>query len=79
MSYTRRAFLGFVWITAGAVVANLFGYLLRLLLARNLTLAEYGLVYSLIALFGLAAVFNQLGLTEAITRYISKYTVSNDE
>lgn len=77
-SYTRKAFYGFAWLTAGAVIANVGGYLLRLLLARSLTVEEYGLVYAIIALFGLVTVFQHLGLDEAVARRISGALVKGE-
>lgn len=74
MTYTRKAAIGFAWIAAGVVIANVFGYLLRLLLARNLGVEEYGLVYAVMATFGLVSIFQNLGLGEAITKYTAAYT-----
>lgn len=79
MTYTRKAFYGFLWVTVAAIFANVFGYLLRLLLARSLTVAEYGLIYSIMALFGLVSLFQHLGLGEAIAKYTSSFTARNDD
>ena len=68
MNRTRAAFYSFLWVGGGTVLANLFGYLLRILLARNLTVAEYGLVYAVMALFGLVSILVHWGLGEALTR-----------
>lgn len=78
MNYTRQAFYGFLWVFAGGILANLFGYLLRLLLARSLSVAEYGLVYAVMAFFGFFALFQGLGLGETIVRYVSSATVHKD-
>ncbi|HIH24090.1 TPA: flippase [Candidatus Woesearchaeota archaeon] len=77
--YTRKAFFGFLFVGVGAVFANMFGYLLRLLLARSLTVEEYGLIYSVMALFGLLSAFYSLGLTEAIAKYTSEFGVKRDD
>lgn len=71
MNRTRAAFYSFLWVGGGVVAANVFGYLLRILLARNLTVEEYGLVYAIMAVFGLLSVFAHWGLAEALTREVA--------
>jgi O-antigen/teichoic acid export membrane protein len=75
MSYTRKAFLGFAWVSIGLLLASLCSYLLRILLARELSVSDYGLVYSVLALFGLVSVFQHLGLNDALVRFSSQYSV----
>ncbi len=77
-TYTRRVFFGVLWLGIASVLANVFGYLLRLLLARTLTVAEYGMIYSIMALFGLVSIFQQLGMEEAMVKYTAKYLVTNN-
>lgn len=72
-NYTRHALLGGAAIFLGMFFGNAFGYLARLLLARNLTPEEYGLYYSVITLFMLVMVLVRLGYNEAITRYTAKF------
>ncbi|MBR9703519.1 flippase, partial [Candidatus Woesearchaeota archaeon] len=71
MNYTKKAFIGVSWTAAGLFMAQVFAYLLRLLLARNLSMEEYGLVYAVIGFFGLVAIFHTLGIGEAITKYVA--------
>lgn len=77
--YTRKAFYGFLWVAIGAFIANLFAYLLRLLLARSFTVAQYGLIYAIIAFFGLLSIFQHLGLGEALARAIASANVHGKE
>lgn len=78
MTYTRKAFYGFLWVTIAVVFSNVFAYLLRLLLARSLTVAEYGLIYAIMALFGLVSLFQHLGLGEAIAKYTATFSARED-
>jgi len=73
-NYTRHALMGGAAIFLGMLVGNAFGYLARLLLARNLTPEEYGLYYSIVTLFMLVMVLVRLGYNEAITRYTAKFS-----
>jgi len=77
-SYTRKAVYGFAWIAFGALIANVFGYLLRLLLARSLTVEEYGLIYAVMALFGLVSILQSMGLGESLVKYASTFAVKDD-
>jgi len=72
MSYTRKAFVGFGTVFVCLVIANILGYLLRLVLARSLTTSEYGLIYAIMALFGFFGMFQTLGLQEALVQRTPK-------
>lgn len=66
-------------MASGAVIANVFGYLLRLILVQNLTVHEYGLIYSVIAIFYFAYAFIHLGLSPAIAKYVAAYGAKDDQ
>lgn len=72
-AYTRKAFWGFMLILAGSGIVSILNYLLRLVLARGLTVAEYGLVYAVMALFGVVAIFNNLGQGYSIMKFVSEF------
>lgn len=55
-------------------LASILGYAARILFARTLTLADYGLFYALIGFFALFAMFRSLGMTESLVHFIPKYT-----
>jgi len=78
-TYTKKAFFGFAWITVGTIVMSIFGYLLRVMIARNLSVAMYGLVYAVPAMFGIVGVFTHLGIPDAITKYIAGFSVKNEQ
>nr|MCK4929962.1 flippase [Nanoarchaeota archaeon] len=57
------------------IIAAFLGYLIRIVLARNLTVAEYGLFFAVFTLINLLAIFNHLGLGEALVKYIPDFLV----
>ncbi|MBR9703237.1 flippase [Candidatus Woesearchaeota archaeon] len=71
-NYTKKAVWGMSLVAVGLFFANVFGYLLRLLLADKLTVAEYGLVFSVMAFFGLISIFRGFGLSGALVKYVSE-------
>ncbi len=75
MEYTKRAVKGAVMVLILSVFAALIGYFVRLILTRNITPEEYGMFYSAISLFGLFAIFKELGLNHALVKYVSEYRV----
>ena len=79
MNYTKKAFSGFVFASLGMFGAYFFGYLLRLFLANEFTVEEYGLIYAVFAFFGLFTIIQSMGIPEAITRYVAKYQVGKKD
>lgn len=73
--FTKTALLIFIF----AGITGIFGYLLRILLARNLSIAEYGLFYAVYSLVFFFASFKDLGLGEATVYFINKYLAKNNE
>lgn len=75
MSYTKRALRGATKLFIFSLLASLLAYFLRILLARSLTVVEYGLFYSVLALFALLSVFQHMGLADALIKYIAEFKV----
>jgi O-antigen/teichoic acid export membrane protein len=75
MSYLKKAVFGTAIIFGFSILAAFFAYLFRLVLARNLSLAEYGLFYAVFSLIALFEIFKDLGLGEASVKYISEFKV----
>ncbi|MBI2147494.1 flippase [Candidatus Woesearchaeota archaeon] len=73
MEYTQRAVRGAVIVFILSLGAAVLGYLVRLVLARNFSSADYGLFYAGISLFGLFALFKELGMNQAIVKFIPEY------
>ncbi len=74
VDYTRKAVRGAGIIFFTHLFASIFGYLLRLLLARELTVSEYGLVYAIFALFGVVAIVPQ-GFRQTLSKYVAEFKV----
>jgi O-antigen/teichoic acid export membrane protein len=75
MSYIKRALKGFMLVFVINVIAAFLGYFIRIVLARNLTVAEYGLFFSVSTLISFLGVFVGLGTGEALVRYIPEFLV----
>ena len=76
MSYTRRAFRGASISLVFAILASLVAYGTRILLARNLSLQEYGLFYAVFNFVIFFLFFRDLGLGQALVKYIAEYRVN---
>jgi O-antigen/teichoic acid export membrane protein len=77
-TYASKIINGSKIIVIASLLGSIFSYLLRLILARNLTPEEFGLVYSVIAILGVAAIFVTMGLGESLVNYISKYRTKQE-
>ena len=77
-NYTQKAVRGAGIVFILTICGSLFAYLLRLLLARSLTTAEFGLVYAITNLFALFAILMRFGLDTAIVKYIPEFRVKKD-
>lgn len=75
MGYTKKAARGAAIILSFSIVALFFAYLLRLLLARNLTVEEYGLFYAVFALFTFIILLKDIGLIRALARFTPEFKV----
>jgi len=75
MSYTRRAIRGFSIVFAVNIIAAFIGYLIRIVLARNLTVEEYGVFFAVFTLINFLAIFNDLGMGQALVKYIPEFLV----
>lgn len=76
-NYTKKAVRGAGIVFIMMVASYFLGYLFRLLLARELGAASYGLVYAIIALFGFFGILMSLGLESALIRYIAQFKAEN--
>ncbi|MFB1065421.1 flippase [Natrinema sp. H-ect4] len=73
MSVTERIVDGFKATLGARLVTNLANGVLMLLLARELlTPDEYGLLFFVIAVIGVAGMFTDLGIARSAARYISE-------
>lgn len=78
-SYSKRLIEGTFFVTISSIIIAILGYLLRLVLARNLSVEEYGLVYAIISLVTLFSIF--VGFTfppVVLVKYISEFKAKGE-
>ena len=70
---TKKIFKDIVVTSLIITIGSILGYALRILFARNLSQADYGLFYAIISFFALFSMFRSLGTTESLVHFIPKY------
>lgn len=75
MADTKEIVRGGMYITFASILAFIFGYVFRIILARSLPIEEYGLFYSIWNFLTFFLFFIYLGLDQASVHYIVKYNV----
>lgn len=73
MSYAEKLFKGSAIVFVAAAAAAIIGYLLRLFIARNLSVADFGLLYSILAFVGLFSIFKDLGLGTTLAKFLAEF------
>lgn len=72
-SVLKRIVKGASIVFAMTLLNSIFGFLVRIILARNLTLSDFGFFYAVIAFFGLVGLLKNLGINQAIIKYIPEF------
>ena len=72
-NYTKFAVRGAATIFVISILAAFLGYLIRFLLARNLSVEEFGLFYAIFAFLGLLGIFKSLGFDKALIKFIPEF------
>ena len=75
MSYTRKLVHGAGIVLLLSALAGLVTYILRIVLARNLGPADYGLFYSVFTFIIFFLFFRDLGLGAALVKYVAEWKV----
>lgn len=75
MSYTRKAFFGIGSVLVMYAIGLIFAFLFRILLARNLSVAEYGLYYALFSFFAVIFILRDLGTQSALIKFLPEWLV----
>tara|TARA_Y100000310_G_C20698261_1_gene827258 strand:+ start:3376 stop:4863 length:1488 start_codon:yes stop_codon:yes gene_type:complete len=73
MNYTKVAVKGAATVFIISIFSAFFAYLVRLLLARNLSIEEFGLFYSVFSFLGLLSTFKSLGIDKSLNKFISEF------
>ncbi|MBI5065256.1 flippase [Candidatus Woesearchaeota archaeon] len=77
MNHKKSLLEGTFYILVTSLAAGGVSYFIRLLLARNLSLENYGLYYSVFSFVSVFLLFRDLGLSNALVRTIAKLKVEN--
>jgi len=75
MNYAKRAVKGTSIVFFISIAAAFLGYIIRMVLSRNLTPSEYGLFFAIFTLINFIAVFKYLGLGSALVKFIPAFQV----
>lgn len=78
INYTRKTVRGAGFIFLTSIFAAICGYAIRLTIARNLTIEEYGLFYAIFALVMLFGLFKDFGLGAALAKFIAEFKVKEE-
>ena len=73
MNYTKLAVRGAAIVFATSIVAAFLGYLVRLVMVRNLSLEDVGLFYSIFSFLSVLNVFKALGVDTALVKFIPEF------
>lgn len=67
-----------VWLYFFTFLIAPAGYIIKLIVARELSVEDIGLFYSILWLIGIISTYNDLGLTEALQYYIPHYLIDKE-
>ncbi|MDP3766189.1 MAG: oligosaccharide flippase family protein, partial [Nanoarchaeota archaeon] len=73
MSYTKQAVKGALTVFIISILAAFIGYLVRLVLARNLSIEDFGLFYAVLAFLSIFGVYKTLGFDSALIKFIPEF------
>jgi O-antigen/teichoic acid export membrane protein len=73
VNYTKKAVKGAGITLIFSIVASLVAYLVRVVLARNLEPADYGLFYAVFTFVIFFLFFRDLGLGQALIKYVAEF------
>ena len=78
-SYTKFAIKGVSTVFVFSIIAAFLGYLVRLILAKNLAVEEFGLFYAVFAFLSMMSIFKSLGFDKAVIKFIPEFRHKNRE
>lgn len=73
--YAKRLVKGSAIVFTSLIATELVAFLLRMFLARSLSVAEYGLFYAVFTVFSFFGLFRGLGFGSALTKYVPEFAV----
>jgi O-antigen/teichoic acid export membrane protein len=72
-NYTKFALKGAAIVFIASLLAAFLGYLVRLVMARNLSMEDFGLFNAVFAFLGLVGSFKSLGFDKALIKFIPEF------
>jgi len=72
-NYTKHAIKGTATVFIISILAGFLGYAVRLVLARNLSVEDFGLFYAVFAFLALLGVFKSLGFEKSLIKFIPEF------
>ena len=72
--FIRKGF----WLYLFSFLIGPLGYVVKIILSADLTVEEIGLLYGILSLISLLAVYHDLGLTESLNFFLPKCIVQKD-
>jgi len=76
--YAKHLVKGSAIVFTALALSALFGFLLRMFLARSLSVADFGLFYAVFTFVSFFALFRDLGLNSALVKYIPEFSVRKE-
>ncbi|MBN1645239.1 flippase [Candidatus Woesearchaeota archaeon] len=73
MSYTKRALRGSLFVFIASIITAFLGYFIRIILARNLSVEDYGLFFAVFAFISFLLFFRDLGLGSALVKHLAEF------
>jgi O-antigen/teichoic acid export membrane protein len=77
-NYTKIAIKGASVLFIIGLVISFLSYLFRIILAKNLSVSDYGLVFAIISFFGLFSLFKNLGIPSALAKFIAEHRTTEN-
>lgn len=78
-NYTKKIFKNTLIIFIISNFAFFISYLFRIVLAKNLTVTEVGIFYSVLSFLSLFSLFQDFGIPSSLVKYISEFNVNNEK
>lgn len=77
MDYLKKSGRGALLILLLALIGTSIGYITRIILARSLSVADYGLIYSILSFVALFTIFRDLSLNTSLLKFLPEYLIKN--
>lgn len=73
MGYAKRALRGSLFVFIASVITAFLGYFTRIILARGLTVEDYGLFFAIFSFISFLLFFRDLGLGSALVKHLAEF------